>query len=735
VLTQDSATTFLFGWGNWKTIASTHILSEINAGRPIVLATGSNINGTGSNPNVRDFDHAVIAYGHQTFAAYSGSGNNTSYLGYIVHMGWDANGGAGTITNIWTNSAWYYGYISLRTTHAHNHNNYIGGNNQEVRCNGCGHREVAYTFSPSSATTTTLTGVRAGINITGTANILEILNGRTVTHIGNSAFAYATNLHGVSIPASVTHIGNEAFRGSALVGVAFEVGSNLLEIGEEAFRDCILLIGLQNMPASIRRIGKDALMNTMVWITAPNNSIVTHGGWVFGFKGTAGSTLTINNGTKGISDSAFANQTALTSVSIPTSVEHIGKNAFFNTGIWNNAGSNLVFAGNWLVGSRSLTSNVHLPWGTVGIADHALEGVIASAIVIDDSVVFIGVNAFAGASIDFTIYTSRTSRPIGWTAAWNSTNKSVIWGCILQLDSSTLEHHVVSFTKTANNPSQQSEGGSFSNHIRRQHTFGGWFTNSNFTGTRYLTLEPAPNVPLFARYDVVSCIAQGSLITLYDGSQVAVESLTGNELLLVWNHNTGNFDTAPIIFIDSDPLASFEIIHLFFSDGTDVKVIYEHAFFNTTLNKYVFFRDGENIQYIGNYFNKQTTDAYGNLTWESVQLTDIQIYYEYTTAWSPVTFSHLNFYVNGMLSMPGATEGLINIFEVNPTTLQYCQAQYLADIQTYGLFCYYTSFEHLIPIEVFYAFNVQYLKVSIGKGLITWEGIMWLIDYYGGFWN
>lgn len=45
------------------------------------------------------------------------------------------------------------------------------------------------------------------------------------------------------------------------------------------------------------------------------------------------------------------------------------------------------------------------------------------------------------------------------------------------------------------------------------------------------------------------------MITLADGTQKAVEQLTGNEMLLVWNLLTGEFDIAPMVFIDSDPAA------------------------------------------------------------------------------------------------------------------------------------------------------------------------------------
>jgi len=138
---SQTATTLPFGLGNFKTIASTNILGEINAGRPLVLATADHLNGTGSNPNVEDFNHSVIAYGHQTFAAYADSGNTTKYLGYIVHLGWDSSGNGSNI-NIWTNSAWYYSYLTLQINHTHGYydTGITVGSKRELRCSECNHR-------------------------------------------------------------------------------------------------------------------------------------------------------------------------------------------------------------------------------------------------------------------------------------------------------------------------------------------------------------------------------------------------------------------------------------------------------------------------------------------------------------------------------------------------------------------------------------------------------------------
>lgn len=261
-------------------------------------------------------------------------------------------------------------------------------------------------------------------------------------------------------------------------------------------------------------------------------------------------------------------------------------------------------------------------------------------------------------------------------------------------------------------------------------------------GTYTLTLTSVLNRASWTDTDTVTytfeklepaCISEGSLITLANGSQVAVEDLTGDEQLLVWNMLTGEFDSAPILFIDSEPLAEYEITHLYFSDGTDVKVIYEHGFWDFDLSEYVFLRN-DAAKYIGHWFNKQADDGNGNMIWTAVQLVDVDVYTEYTTAWSPVTFGHLCYYVNGMLSMPGATEGLINIFEVDTATMQYNAGSFASDIATYGLFTY-EEFAAILPVPeiIFDAFNGQYLKVAMGKGLIDWETLVGLVEHYAGF--
>ena len=224
------------------------------------------------------------------------------------------------------------------------------------------------------------------------------------------------------------------------------------------------------------------------------------------------------------------------------------------------------------------------------------------------------------------------------------------------------------------------------------------------------------------------CVTPDTLITLADGTQVRVDSLTGNEELLVWNMETGKFDKAPIMFLDSDAEAEYEVIKLYFSDGTEVKVIYEHGFWDYDLNKYVYL-DKDASQYIGHTFAKQNGDKL-----EKVQLVDVVIEKEMTTAWSPVTVGHLCYFVNGMLSMPGGVGGLFNIFEVDPETMTYDYEQLEKDIETYGLFTY-EELNAICPLseDMFNAAGGAYLKISIGKGNLTMEELVYMITRYSVF--
>ena len=383
-------------------------------------------------------------------------------------------------------------------------------------------------------------------------------------------------------------------------------------------------------------------------------------------------------------------------------------------GVRNTSNSSLIVPTQ--IGGKSVTS----------IGDGAFSNLNISTIIIPSTINVIGNNAFSGCN-NLTIYA--TQYLLEYTNSANPLQRPVLF-CNLSSDSSFVYSFVKS-TLTLLYPNN-----TINNPTRSGYSFAGWYTSSSYSGTSYDNIASAPNETLYAKWNSnssSSCITTGSLITLADGTQTQVENLTGNEQLLVWDMLNGTFTSAPILFIDTDPTTTYEVITLAFSDGTTVNVIDEHAFFDTTLNKYVFLRSDAS-QYIGHYFTKQILDGNNNMIQTTVQLVDVSIEEQITTAYSPVTYGHLCYYVNGMLSMPGNTESFINIFDVNPTTMAYDETAMAQDIATYGLYTY-EEFSNIIPIPqlVFDAFNGQYLKVAIGKGITTLEEIQALLDRYSVF--
>jgi len=263
---------------------------------------------------------------------------------------------------------------------------------------------------------------------------------------------------------------------------------------------------------------------------------------------------------------------------------------------------------------------------------------------------------------------------------------------------------------------------------RSDYSLLGWYTapsGGTKIGDEGKTYIPKTDITLYAQWE--SCITAETLITLADGTQKQVQHLTGDEELLVWNLETGKYDSAPIVFIDSESEMEYEVINLEFSDGSEVGVITEHGFFCMDDGKYVYLNKNNAADYIGRSFVAQADIE--NNTWKTVTLENVSVEKRITVAYSPVTFKHLCYYTDGVLSMPGGIDGLFNIFEVDTEAMAYNKEKMLSDIEKYGLFTY-ADFENLVTPEAYEAFNGDILKVAIGKGILTFEDIEYLAQRY-----
>lgn len=245
--------------------------------------------------------------------------------------------------------------------------------------------------------------------------------------------------------------------------------------------------------------------------------------------------------------------------------------------------------------------------------------------------------------------------------------------------------------------------------------------------TSAVTLEPGDLLPLTVNFkegdwNEPACIAAGTMITMANGERKAVEELEIHDIIRTVDHKTGAVSSAPVCFIWKTENAP-NAFTLTFEDGVEVTVIEEHGFYDQEGRRYAFINALNAKDYFGHHFY----DA-DNGRW--LELKGCRPEGGRVDAYAIVTSGHLDHLSNGILSMcDGSFKMLANIFEYD-SHLAYDAARKAEDIARYGL----TPLEKILEYEGFteadYSdYNLQYLNVAIGKGLLSWDYVKALSDY------
>ena len=257
-----------------------------------------------------------------------------------------------------------------------------------------------------------------------------------------------------------------------------------------------------------------------------------------------------------------------------------------------------------------------------------------------------------------------------------------------------------------------------------QSTYSGQLSGTTYIWSGAQGASNPGNGTLSTTEEVSGCIIAGTRVLLADGSWIKVEDIKAGDYLLVFNHETGEYDVSIVVFNDTDEEMEVDVINLYFSDGTYIGVVSEHGFFDMDLMQYVYITKYNYLDFVGHRFYSIN----GIYTLDGAYVTK-----QIVRFYSPVTAVTLNYFVEGFLSMPGGIPGLFNIFAYSKENLQYDQELMAQDIETYGLFTY-EDFKDYIPYEIYEVFNGAYLKVAIGKGILTFEDVLYYVERYSIYW-
>ena len=136
-----------------------------------------------------------------------------------------------------------------------------------------------------------------------------------------------------------------------------------------------------------------------------------------------------------------------------------------------------------------------------------------------------------------------------------------------------------------------------------------------------------------------TCIAIGTPITLADGSHKAIENISYDDDLLVWDFDNGRMSSAKPAWIKQAEVTDKYNL-LTFSDGTQLKTIDQHRIFNKDLGKFTYPMTDETP--LG------TTTLLADR--REVQLVDKKVVYEPVEYYNLITEYHFNCFASNVLT-------------------------------------------------------------------------------------
>ena len=219
------------------------------------------------------------------------------------------------------------------------------------------------------------------------------------------------------------------------------------------------------------------------------------------------------------------------------------------------------------------------------------------------------------------------------------------------------------------------------------------------------------------------CFTPETLITMADGSKKQVKDIKADEQILAWDMFTGEYAEKDIALLVNHGEGLYEVIHLGFSDGTDLNLVGYHGVFDYDLNKFVYITADNYEEYIGHRFVKQSLNG----GYEVAVLEKGCVTKEVTSAYSITSAGTSNAFAEGMLTV-APPDDFYNWVEMGDK-VRYDAQKFNADVEKYGLYTY-EDFEDYVTYEQFVEWNGAYLKIPVEKGIFTFDYIIELIELY-----
>lgn len=239
------------------------------------------------------------------------------------------------------------------------------------------------------------------------------------------------------------------------------------------------------------------------------------------------------------------------------------------------------------------------------------------------------------------------------------------------------------------------------------------------------TINKHKEIYAYSKYQI--CVTYDTQVTLSNGQKKEIGKIDYSDLILAWDFVTGSYVETNIAILFAHAEEECEVIYLEFDDGTLIKIINEHGFISKTENDFVILNNLNYKNYIGETFAKIKNIE--NNEYEFITLKNAYSKIENVASYSIQSSIYLNFFVNDFFSItPPHFEGFFDYFEIGKD-LKYDEDKMNEEIERYGLFTY-DDLSKYVTYDEFIAFNGKYMKILIGRGTITFDQLILLINSY-----
>lgn len=483
----------------------------------------------------------------------------------------------------------------------------------------------------------------------------------TITSIAPNAFSGCTELTTIKNNGSITTIGDNAFAGCTKLSSMELDFTKITSIG-------------RNTTTSTNALSDTAFYKALPYASS-NVGTVTYGDILFEYKNQS-ETLALTN-YRVIAPYAFKSQTALTSVTMDSSIQYINNNAFSACATLQTIDMSSYVPAK--VESDAFVNDHDLPLIVkVSTTDSTTQQGLTDATILNH---IVSMSLTLNINININFWTYIYSCDDTNKYALNEIRQSIANGFTCEKAEKLIL--ISSFTPKIevgfDNGNSYSEVwvesiacycGDEKNVVFA--TNGGTYNHYGATNIKYGASELSKgnentlNISLECSF--YTCFTADSKIQLADGSYKLAKDIEYDDLLLTWNFDEGEFaGSYPVWITKSTKIEKY--FHVEFEDGTFVNIIISHRIYSADEDKFaksidsMFSQEGHNILKLAVDENGNAlTNEKGEFYHTKCKVKKISVVLKEVQVINIVTAYHLNNYINGVL---GST-GFSNMYNFTP---------------------------------------------------------------------